>query len=280
MTAIATPGYARNRTCATDGNEETMGRIIGWLRAGIPQCHVRFCDGEFFSILGRTGPNADGQEHLPLTLGKELKDTLKSIAALQMPNVLVGGHWGRPWEAWPWIIEEGLEDTVPWCTPQVWTDAVADGSLMTCLTAIRNHPGRRWLVANKVVAKVAPQLRAEHVLVQCPETKLRENLTGAKPCYRYEKTYAYDDMLRVKSFLQERVRNGDIVIWCAGLGCKPTLWDLWVDNPLVTHLDMGCTFDGAAGLKSRSWFESDLSDHVVYKDYYAPRLKGEKEWPE
>jgi hypothetical protein len=272
----------RDWTNWNDNSAEALSLMTSWLKAGEPFCHVRFGDGEFWSILGREGPNADGQEHLGATLGKELAATLFLIESMhtlkQNGHTLVGGYWDWPVKAKDWLVKTGLLDKLPWVPIQCFVCGVEDGGTLAFLEALRARPGKKYLVANGSVGKVAPALGAIHVPITLPRNKEREIRGEIGVVKQVPGAYgpgAYEDMPHVERFLRSQLKPGDAVIWCGGLGCKPTLYRLFVDCPGTTHIDMGCIFDLAVGLPSRTWMtEPPDARGKVYREKYIPWLLG------
>src|SRR5262245_5933481 len=73
-----------------EGAFAALSQLTEWVLTEAPCCHIRFADGEFSSMLGRRGPNADGQEYLPDTLGRDLRETIMRIGFEQPDRCLVG----------------------------------------------------------------------------------------------------------------------------------------------------------------------------------------------
>lgn len=283
---IGTEQWALTRdwTNWSEGSAEALRLMTLKLKAGIPQCHVRFADGEFWSIMGRVGPNADGQEHLPHTLGIELRKTLFAIGCLKDPNVLVGGYWDIPVSARQWLVKTGCLEHIQWCPVQVFVTGIDDDTTMDFLNTIRQTAGRTYLVANSKVAQLAESFGARPLIVTLPEKKLQE-ITHNNTIYTpntpgwYGEKNAYTDMPEVVGWLKMVLSPGDKVIWCGGLGCKPALYRMYREYPGTSHFDMGCFFDLAAGLVSRTWMTSPPdARQQKYLDEYAPRLRGERPW--
>ncbi len=297
------PDYARTRDYDpttnshnwNEGSQDALNLMTGWLTKAEPFCHVRYADGEFWSILGRVGPNADGQEHLPGTLGKDLQLTLRQIADYYVNwqrasgpefNVLVGGCWGWPTGAKQWLIDNHLLESIPWCPIQCFVDGILGGHTMRFLQELRNMTIRNvrqlYLVANDDVGRLAPSMGAKHVSIHLPRRKREECVSPVEiktpntPGW-YGMESAYADMPRVHAYLRQTLDPGDVVIWCAGLGCKPTLWCLFRECEGTTHIDCGCLFDGAAGLTSRTWLTNPPDERLTeYREKYIPWLRGEQ----
>lgn len=259
--AITTPSYSRERRHPDAGDLDALERVTGWLLAGEPQCHLRYSDGEFMSMLGTDEPvNSDGQPHLTETLGRDLFRVLLDVAlgaVEEKGNVLVGGDWRRPAETFDWLKRHGFLSSIPWCPSQVFVNGILSGHLMQFLHAVRHAPGQKFLVANERVASaVASSL-------------------GAHPIFVPEKG-AYTAMDWVSVELLHKMRPGAIVLYAAGLGCKPTAWNLYRHAPGTSHIDVGCVFDGAAGLQSRSWLGGEPDAQLLeYRRSVVPWLLRE-----
>jgi hypothetical protein len=280
---IGTPGYAASRT--DENHNEHAGAALlmlrWWLLKREACCHVRYADGEFYSILGRIGPNADGQEHLPQTLGKDLAASLERISRERKSNVLVGGYWHVPPNAWTWLVGQGYDKTIPWCPVQIFVDGIVSMETMRFLETVKAARGAKFLIANQFVCDaVADALDATPVPVPLPAKKVEEHFGRAAPGNNAPGYYggdsAYAAMPEVEATLRAAMKPGDIAIWCAGLGCKPSLYKMFSDIAGTSHFDMGCFFDGAAGLISRTWLTDGRPDHrlIAYREKYLPWLLG------
>lgn len=248
---IGTPGYAQARRHVDAGDLDGLRWVIDRLERGVPFAHVRFADQEFRAMLGGDGTNCDGQPLRPGTLGRELRVTLRSIAT-RASNVLAGGDW-KPDEL-EWLVRQNMHTLVRWCPSQVFVNGIASGLTMQFLKLVRAVAQRvpATLVSNLEVSKVAPALGAVPVVVASRD--------------------AYQDMPMVVRRIIDRPR-GSVVLWAAGLGCKPYLWDCFITRPDMTHIDVGCLFDGAVGIYNRTWLSGVLDDRRrVYMIHYVPWL--------
>lgn len=279
---FAYPGYARTRTDANQGGLEALRLMTHRLELRGAQCYIRYGDGEFSSILGREGPNADGQEHLPSSLGFALHSTLTEIADNPNPMVFVGADWQRPQETWGYLVRNSFEDRIPWAAIQPFVLGIESMDTMNFLEKLVNSPGRNFLVANMYVGTLAERLRAIHINVALPKKKVEELMLGPEalpspntPGY-YGHDSAYYDMPKIRNRLLGELRPGDKVIWCAGLGSKPSLYKTFRRRAGTSHFDMGCFFDGAVGLVSRSWLDGRPPDSrlTCYHEKYVPWLLG------
>lgn len=252
---IATPGYARHRRHVDAGDLDALRQVNAWLRDGVPQCHVRYSDGEFLSMMGYAGHNCDGQA-LQGGLGEELWESLQSIKNDRFPHVLVGGDWRRPPETWDYLQENNFVDTIPWCPSQVFVNGIVSGDTMEFLKLVRDSPGQKYLVSNVSVGMAAPSLRAHTLTIP-----------------RHD---AWGSMVKIERSLRYEIESGGIVLYAAGLGCKPTIYELFRSCPGTTHIDVGCLFDGAAGILSRGWLNVKPPDErlIEYNTRYVPWLLG------
>lgn len=253
---IATPSYSSLRRHVDAGDLDALKLVTRWLLNGEPQCHLRYSDGEFMSMLGTDEPvNSDGQPHLTETLGRELFHVLLDIAlGGGASHVLVGGDWRRPKDTFDWLQHHGFLSSIPWCPSQVFVNGILSGDLMDFLSAVRLAE-QKFLVCNEKVAVVAPGL-------------------GAYPLIVPDKG-AYDAMGWVGDELRMKARPGAVVLYAAGLGCKPTAWKLFREIEGTSHIDVGCVFDGAAGLQSRSWLSGEPDAQLLrYREEVVPWLLG------
>ncbi len=229
--------------------------ITSRLKQGIPQCLVRYGDGEYQSILGRTGPNADGQQHLPQTLGKELHGTLVNIAHHQLPNVLVGSDWRKPENALTYLTDNGFDESIQWCPVQPFVMGIESGLTMKFLKALKKYKGKVVLVGNFSLFPVVRGL-------------------GFNNLFLVSDCNAYNDM--ENAVPQIILCEPNVVIWCAGLGCKPALYKVFTGVKKVTCIDMGCFFDLAVGKQSRTWMTEPPDNRGwKYRREYIPYILGE-----
>jgi hypothetical protein len=252
---IGDPKYAAKRRHVDAGDLDALRQLTAWLQAGERHCHIRYADGEFLSILGRDGVNTDGQPHQVAGLPLKLASTLNDIAESDEPNLLIGGDWRRPAEAWPWLVDRGLEQRLPWCPSQVFVNGILSGDLVAWLDAVWEHPDRTFLVANQAVCDaVAPGLRAIPVPIVA---------RGAYP----------ESISQACGYLKGEMRDHDLAIYACGLGGKPMIWDLFESRPETSHIDVGCVFDLATGHRSRSWCLDDTDERVIeYRKSIMPWL--------
>lgn len=255
---IASPGYAARRRHVDAGDLDALRQVIRWLRDGVPQLHIRYSDGEFMSLMGVSGKNCDGQDLRPFALGIELRDTLFDMAEQGVACGFVGGDWLRPHETFGWLEQAGLLDALPWCPSQVFVNGIASGETMRLLETLwLLIPGRKWIVGNPGVV---------HVVGNSPLRALQVPVAAKG---------SYDDMPEIERTLARNLKPGDVVLWAAGLGCKPAMWRLYDRCPGTTHLDVGCLFDLAAGIVSRGWMRQPPDDARLrpYRDQIIPWLR-------
>ncbi len=255
---VGTPLYAEKRTHPDAGDLEALRVVTGWIKGGEPCMHLRYADGEFYSIRGQQGVNSDGLAFQPETLGVELHKILIQIsngAARNLP-LLVGGDWTIPDHA-AYVWEFGLERTVPWCPSGIWVNGIVSGALAEFFVALLRDPRPKILVGNDSIKGAAGFLGANFISVPA----------SAAWAARGDVGYA----------LRQAPKHA-IVMYCAGMASEVFAWTAWNHRPDLTHLDMGHVFDGAFGVRSRSWLSTDgqCKRRDTYFEKYAPVMRGEK----
>lgn len=258
---IASLGYFARRRHDNAGDLEAVARVLGWLREGKYVCHLRFGDGEFNGILGRE--ERYGNHPRVPALGTETRGTLLNIAeragqinAGSTGRVLIGGEWEYDRaRVWPLIRSLRVEDTVPWCPSQIFVQGIYNGATLEILKLLRAGKGNRYLVGNRLVCEaICGPLRAEPIHV------------------RYDGSYF--DMPQVLSALDGKLSKGDTVLWCAGVGGKPALWQTYLRHHETNQLDFGHFFDGAVGDSSRTWLTVNNPRRQLYFDTVVPWLRS------
>jgi hypothetical protein len=251
---IATPGYARTRRHDNAGDLDAIRRVLAWLREGRHVCHVRFADGEFYNVMG-VGNDYGGHPYVR-ECGDQIRATLLDVARGGLPpdrRLLVGGEWEYDPGVWRWIEDHDLQDRVPWCPSQIFVQGVWDGTTLEVLKHVRQLPGPKYLVANpKVCHAVCGPLGAVPVEVR--------------------RRGSYWDMPRVRKVLDAGLPEGGIVLWCAGVGGKPVMWEMFKKYG-SSHLDFGHFFDWAAGEQSRSWLACDNPRRRRFLETVVPWLE-------
>lgn len=219
--------------------------------------HLRYADGEFYSIRGQHGVNADGLAFQSETLGVELHKILVQISNGIAPHrLLVGGDWTNPDHA-AYIREFGFERTVPWCPSSIWVNGIVSGELAKFFEALLRNPSPKILVGSEEIRGAARFLKAS--FVQVP----------GSASWSARGDVAYD--------LRQAPKNA-IVMYCAGMASEVFAWTSWKHRTDLTHLDMGHIFDGAFGVRRRAWLSLDgaCKRRDTYFEKYAPVFRGEK----
>ncbi len=256
--AVGTPLYAEKRTHPDAGDLEALRIVTGWIKDGGPCMHLRYADGEFYSIRGHNGTNADGLAFDSSTLGVELHRILVQISngIARDTRLLVGGDWTNPDHA-AYVWEYGLERTVPWCPSSIWVNGIVSGELAQFFYALLRDPRPKILVGNEKIRGAAGFLGASFIEVPASASWAARGDVG------YELRQAH---------------KHTIVMYCAGMASEVFAWTAWKHRTDLTHLDMGHIFDGAFGVKHRAWLQADGNclRRDTYYSKYAPVMRGEK----
>lgn len=258
--AVGTPLYAERRAHPDAGDLEALEIVTNWVKDGGPFLHLRYADGEFYSILGAKGVNSDGLAFDSGTLGVELHQVLDDISsgALSGTRALIGGDWTRPEAAVDYLHENGFLRGIPWCPSGIWVNGVTSGHLARFFEALLADPRPRVLIGNNRIRGAAAFLRAKFVEVPA----------SASWSVRKE----------INAVLATIAKNS-VVMYCAGMATEAFAWASWKWRQDLTHLDMGHIFDGAFGVRSRVWLSADgkCVRRDTYFSRYAPVMRGEKE---
>ena len=115
--------------------------------------------------------------------------------------------------------------------------------------AVRDHPGRKYLVANASLALVARGLGCTHVVIPRVD------------CY-----LQIDRAARACAF-----RGPAVVLCCAGMASEGLLARLHRRNPAGTYLDCGHVFDAMAGALTRPHTRNNVDGIVDFLlEHYTP----------
>ena len=126
---VGTPEYGLHRTHPDADDLEALRLVTSWLSDGAPLAHLRYSDGEFWTILGRQGVNTDGLRMNAGPFGQELAHILRSVSTGGWGSrVLVGSDWTIP-EHEAYVRSAGLLESVPWCPSSIWVNGVLSGLL-------------------------------------------------------------------------------------------------------------------------------------------------------
>jgi hypothetical protein len=247
------PGYAASRRHPDAGDLDAAALILKWLKEDLPFYHGRFSDGEFYSMMMNGAYNGDRHPYFP-EMGKEMIATLEGIAQEgRKHRVLTGGEWEYDPRIWQYILDHDWQDRVPWCPSHPIVQGILDGSTLEMFRTIRKSGHPKWVIGTSLTAPCGARcLKATPIIAGTP---------------------AYKDMPRVKRLLGE-LPIGAIVVWVAGLGCKPSVWSTFMRFPGTTQLDMGHIFDGAVGRISRTWLKTDNYKRRAFEAGLKPWILG------
>jgi hypothetical protein len=198
-----------------------------------PFIHLRYGDGEWYSMLGRCGRNGDGHDFFPDTLGRDLRESLDYAAGLAPHSRCYVGFsefWDHPavyvyLAARPWL------DQIHWVGASLLPVGIRDFSTRRFLEAVRDYPGRKYLVGNASLALVARGLGCSHVVIPRVDCYLQIG--------RAERACAF--------------HGPGIVLCCAGMASEGLLVRLHRKNPSGTYIDCGHIFDAMVGVLSREY---------------------------
>lgn len=255
---VGEPLYAEQRAHPDAGDLEALRIVTGWVAAKTPCVHLRFADGEFWSILDRKGVNTDGLAFDGGSLGRELATCLKEIAAGTFGGpILVGGDWYFP-EHEKYLKDNNLLRRIPWCPSSIWVNGVGSGTLARFFETLLADPRPRILIANKSIAGAATFLKATFFEV------------AAGGSWRSKDAVA--------SLLKSAPKDA-VIMYCAGMASEAFAWASVKQRTDLTHLDMGHIFDGAFGVRNRSWLRPDgvCKRRDIYFDRYVPVITGKRE---
>lgn len=259
---FGTPKYAAMRSNPDEQDGETLDCLTDWLVREEPFCHLRVANGEFMSIFRRDGDNGGEHDYLGATVGADLHQMLVEIAN-QHPHhgrLLVGGIWEDPAFTRAWLEWHEQFARIPWVPCQVFVNGIIDRRTMRWMRALAARGQSVILVVNDIVAKAAVGLGAR-VVVEIPRAN------------------SFAHRASIEERLRAAIRPSDVVVYCGGFGVKSLIWRMWRSYPRTSHVDMGHFFDGAFGVRSRSWLAGTPDERsIVYDTHYAPRIRGEVPW--
>jgi len=229
-----------------------------------PFCHLRYGDGEFVSALGlRRGTNCDRHGYFTQTMGLELRQTLKDVAALYPDNrrIYVGLHctWHQK-HIQPWIVKHKMQNRVRWIGNIALQEGLISLATLQLLEAIRDYPsnGEVVLVANENLSAIAAGLQAKHIVIP------------AKNCYleidRIEKECRCDLHWDLPT----------IYLVSASMAAEPLIWRLYRQAPHNIYLDTGHIFDAMVGRKIRGYTRKNNNGVMdVINEHYAPMFANQ-----
>ncbi len=216
-----------------------------------PFIHLRYGDGEWYSMLGRRGRNADGHDFFPETLGRDLRESLDYAATISPGGrcyVGLSEFWDHPaihvyMAARPWL------DRIRWVGASLLPLGLRDFSTRRFFEAVRGYRGRKYLVANASLALVARGLACTHVVIPQVDCYLEIG--------RAERMCAF--------------RGPGIMLCCAGMASEGLLARLHRQNPAGTYIDCGHVFDAMIGRLTRAYTQENAGGIVDFLfDHYTP----------
>ncbi len=255
---VGSPSYGLLRSHPDAGDLEALDTYTKWLKAGVPCLHPRFADGEFWSILKRSGVNTDGMSFYGDTLGVVLHTMLSEISSTKFHSkyMLVGGDWSIP-EHTRYLEKNGFINSIPWCPSSIWVNGVVSGKLAEFLEALVAEDRPKVLIANGLIQGAADFLRSMFFEIQAKA--------------------AWQDRQRALSFIR-RLPKDSIVLYCAGMASEGFIFDAFKVRPDLTQLDLGHLFDGAFEIRNRSWLRKEgvCRRRDTYFDRYVPVILGKQ----
>ncbi len=230
----------------------TPDRFAEHLRRREPFAYFRYGDGEWVSIFGWGGRNCDGSEHLPDTMGLELRATLDLVAGLWPRNgrAYMGLHrWLLQDEICGYLSRAPFARRLHWVSDNLFAEGLRDLSTRRFLEAARDYRGTKLFVGNHSHAVVARALGCRHVLI--PPSDCYLVLDGVQTRCRF--------------------RGPGLVLCCAGMATECLFGRLYRENPAGTYVDCGHIFDAILGNLSRDYTRENHDDILaVYAEHYRP----------
>jgi hypothetical protein len=252
---VGTPEYALSRAHPDAGDLDALRLMTTWLHEQNPFVHLRYADGEINAIVrSRTGLNANGEPYDDPGFCHELDLSLNLVAHLRerKRNFLIGGDWSNPGHR-DFLLKNNYLENIPWCPSQVFVNGIMTGDSKLFLEALFGR--YTHLVANKDVCK-------------------RIDGSFAGTIVKVSSNSAWRERDRVVTTIEREMNSElDVVVLCAGMASETIGVKLAARHPHLTVIDMGCFFDPAANLESRSWInERDKRVHAFRKEI-LPMLK-------
>ncbi len=256
--AVGTPLYGEQRTHPDAGDLEALRIVTGWVAARTPCLHLRFADGEFWSILDRSGVNTDGLAFDGKTLGRALDACLKEMASGGLVNrtAIIGGDWYFPEHA-KYLRDNDLIRRIPWCPSSIFVNGVCSGELARFFEALIADPRSRILIANRRISGAATFLKSMFFEVDASASwRSRDSV----------------------SILLKHAPKDAVILYCAGMASEAFAWSAAKERPDLSHIDLGHIFDGAFGIRNRSWLNKEgvCERRDTYFARYVPVITGER----
>lgn len=232
---------------------------VAWVQAKEPFALSRFGDGEWYSILGRTGKTCDGQTYtfsLQRDLSRILMDAPSYHLGLQPLAVRqLSAEIGQ------WLLDRGLNPA--WVNSDVWHRASIHQRFSPMLDALRT---RQLVIVGPAhlqgLANILPIVQ----FVEVPD----QNAHEALPTVRYQ---------LAKSLARMAKRTDDAVVaLCAGPASNVLIHDYCGHTPTAsspvrtTWIDFGSVFEPYVGLSIRR-YHAEIVERLQ-ADGICPRKKG------
>lgn len=204
--------------------------FVSRLKRRNPLTFVRYGDGEFSAILGKSGHNCDGHEYFP-QMGLELATTLTQPRTGNFMYALgpkVRSTFGAEAEGW---LQQWAPD-VSWNDSEVFLHASLEGQLAPFVEEVSRH---------KVVL-----LGGSHLQPLTEAAGWRHVVTPDKNAWLWR--------AEARGLLAHARKDADVLLLCAGMLSKVMAYEL---HPLLgdryTILDLGSLFDVYCCKDSRSY---------------------------
>ncbi len=240
---------------------EQLETLRGWV-AGGGFCHLRFNDGEVKTMLRIVPPDTtcSGEHYCGREIGDRLLSAFRGICETRDRRVLVGtSMFTEPWHLWACLqadwarenLSRDIED-VPWAVGDFWytpLGTVNAKPVIALLDSLRTGNRQVVLVSGPIVQPARHCMGAAGVPVPARD--------------------AWDDKT-VLDRCETAAEQGAIFVWCAGLPAKVWAWEIFKAFPNTGHIDAGSLFDGAFGLRNRSWLMRGSGPHydICRRDFW------------
>jgi hypothetical protein len=228
--------------------------FAGHLSKSEPFAYLRYGDGEWLSILGEAGRNADNHDYFPETLGLELRGTLQYAAGRWPRNdhFYMGLHGVLLQDAIRrYVVENGIAHRIRWVSDNLFALGFFDMSTYRFLQVVKDFQGPKILAGNESLAPVAEGLSCQHVVVPLFD------------CYREI------DLIQE----QCRFRGRGLLICCAGMASECLICRAHQENPDGSYVDCGHIFDSLVGNFTRNYTQGNwggINDFLA--EHYAPLI--------
>jgi hypothetical protein len=249
-------GTVYNLAATTDiiDSAVTADTFAGHLSNGEPFAYLRYGDGEWLSILGHAGRNADDHDFLPETLGRELQRTFAYAAGLGPRNqrFYMGLHAILYQDAIRrYLIEHDIAYRIHWVCDNLFALGYFDMSTYRFLAAVKAFAGPKILIGNESLAPVAEGLGCRHVVIPLVD------------CYR-----------EIDEIYQQCCFTGSgLLISCASMSSECVSCRLHEQNPDGSYVDCGHIFDALVGRFTRNYTQGNwdgINDFL--NEHYAPLI--------